>query len=88
MHESTSALGARVDGVEVLFYALLVTRKFTVARERVHRALTGMRQRLARGNDGGAGAVRARRDDASAFCGCLDDLDAERCGAQQLVQLV
>ena len=85
MHESTSALGARVDGVEVLFYALLVTRKFTVARERVHRALTGMRQRLSRGDDGRAGSVRTRRHNTSSFCGCLDDLYAERCGSQELV---
>ena len=77
-----------VDGVQVLIYALPGTRKFAMTREGVDGALRRVRQRLARGNDGGAGAVRARRDDASAFCGCLHDLDAERCGAQQLVQLV
>ena len=65
--------------------ALLGTRKFTMPRERVHRALRRVRQRLARRHDGGARAVRTSGDDTSAFCGCLDDLDAERCGAQELV---
>ena len=75
MHESTSALGARVDGVD-LIYALIVTRELAVPRERVDGALRRVRQRLARRHDGRAGAVRASGDNAAAFCGCLDDLDA------------
>ena len=58
-----------------------------MARERVDGALDECAS-SPRENDGRAGAVRARRHNTSAFCGCLDDLDAERCGAQQLVQLV
>ena len=54
----------------------LVARELAVARERVDGALRRVRQRLARGNDGRAGAVRACRHNTSAFCGCLDDLDA------------
>jgi hypothetical protein len=62
--------------VQVLIYALLGTCKFAMTREGVHRALRRVRQRLARGHDGRAGAVRASGDDAAALALGLHDLDA------------